>query len=144
MPPKVKQRWGTVHRKQPASVSLRIAQRLGVSIRTVDTWRHGHEPSRPQSRTAVMLEVCYAIGAFKEAEAILVPIEIAKAQIPIPEFTTELQAQAQYIDATEDQLEARFNERPSRETWLPWRRAMLEEIAHLHRLVCSGNVRYAG
>ncbi len=91
-----------------------------------------------------MLEVCYAIGALKEAEAILAPIEVAKTQIPIPEFTTQLQAQTQYIDATEDQLEASFNERPGRETWLPWRRAMLDEVAHLRRLVRAGDARYAG
>lgn len=138
----VTRRFGTVPRKEPRSLNLRMAQRLGVAEKTIDAWRFGHEPGRPQTRVAGMLEVCYEAGALKEAEAILTPIEIAKQQVLIPEFSVRLQADTQYADATEDRLEAAFNANPCRPTYLPWRRAMLDEVAKLQRLVISGDNRF--
>ena len=139
---KVKRHWGTCPRKQPVSLDLRIAQRLGVSVQTVRGWRHGHEPARPQSRVAGMVEVCLELGLTQEVERLLHPIEIAKQQITIPEFSVVLQASTQESDANEDVLEARFTADPKRETYLPWRRATLNAIAQQQQLIAAGDARF--
>ena len=115
---------------------------MGVSVQTVRGWRHGHEPARPQNRVAGMVEVCYEVGNYQEAERILHRIELAKQQIIIPEFSIVLQASTQESDAYEDVLEAQFTANPSRETYLRWRRSMLDEIAKPQRLIAAGDVRF--
>ena len=142
METKVGRRWGTCPRNRSVSLDLRIAQRMGVSVQTVRGWRHGHEPARPQNRVAGMVEVCYEVGNYQEAERILHRIELAKQQIIIPEFSIVLQASTQESDAYEDVLEAQFTANPSRETYLRWRRSMLDEIAKLQRLIAAGDVRF--
>lgn len=142
MLPKVRLRWGTCPRKQPVSLDLRIAQRLGVSVQTVRGWRHGHEPARPQTRVAGMVEVCLELGLTQEVERLLHPIEVAKQQVTIPEFSVLLQATTQEADANEDVIEARFTADPNRKTYLPWRRATLNSIAQQQRLIAAGDVRF--
>ena len=138
----VQRRWGTCPRKQPTSLDLRIAQRLGVSVPVVRGWRHGHEPARPQTRVAGMVEVCLELELHQEVERLLHPIEVAKQQITIPEFGIALQASTQEADAREDVLEARFNANPGRNTYLPWRRATLAEIAQQQRLIAAADARF--
>ena len=138
----VARRFGTVPRKRSASLDLRIAQRLSVSVQTVRGWRHGHEPARPQNRVAGMVEVCLEQDLPQEVERLLHPIEIAKQQITIPEFSVLLQASAQEADAKEDVVEARFTADPNRSTYLPWRRATLNAIAQQQRLIAAGDVRF--
>ena len=142
METKVKRSWGTCPRKQPGSLDLRIAQRLNVSVQTVRGWRHGHEPARPQTRVAGMIEVCYEVGNHQEAERLLHPIEIAKQQVTIPEFSVVLQASTQEADAYEDVLEAKFTAEPCRGTYLLWRRATLAGIAQQQRLIAAGDARF--
>ena len=138
----VARRFGTVPRKRSASLDLRIAQRLGVSVQTVRGWRHGHEPARPQNRVAAMVEVCLEQDLPQEVERLLHPIEIAKQQITIPEFSVLLQASAQEADATEDVVEAKFTADPNRSTYLPWRRATLNAIAQQQRLIAAGDAKF--
>ena len=138
----VARRFGTVPRKRSASLDLRIAQRLNVSVQTVRAWRHGHEPARPQNRVAGMIEVCLEQGLPQEVERLLHPIEIAKQQITIPEFSVLLQASTQEADATEDVVEARFTADPNRSTYLPWRRATLNAIAQQQLLIAAGDARF--
>ena len=135
-------RFGTVQRKPPLSLDVRIAERLGVSIQAVRGWRFGHAPSRPQSRVAGMVEVCLEAGDHQEVARLLHPIDVAKRQIVIPEFSVGLQASTQEVDALEDVAEARFSANPCRDSYLPWRRAMLAEIAQLQRLVISGDQKF--
>ena len=142
METKVGARWGTCPRKQPISLDVRIAQRLNVSVQTVRGWRHGHEPARPQNRVAAMIEVCLEQGLPQEVERLLHPIEIAKQQITIPEFSVLLQASAQEADATEDVVEAKFTADPNRSTYLPWRRATLNAIAQQQRLIAAGDAKF--
>ena len=142
METKTHRSWGTCPRKQPVSLDLRIAQRLGVSVQTVRGWRHGHEPARPQSRVAGMVEVCLELGLTQEVERLLHPIEIAKQQITIPEFSVVFQASTQEADANEDVIEARFTADPCRGTYLPWRRATLNAIAQQQRLIAAGDARF--
>ena len=139
---KTTRRWGTCPRKQPISLDLRIAQRLNVSVQTVRGWRHGHEQARPQNRVAAMVEVCLEQGLPQEVERLLHPIEIAKQQITIPEFSVVLQASTQEADAYEDVLEAKFTAEPCRGTYLLWRRATLAGIAQQQRLIAAGDVRF--
>ena len=138
----VARRFGTVPRKRSASLDLRIAQRLGVSVQTVRAWRHGHEPARPQNRVAGMIEVALEQGLPQEVERLLHPIEIAKQQITIPEFSVVLQASTQEADATEDVVEARFTADPNRSTYLMWRRATLNAIAQQQRQIAAGDAKY--
>ncbi len=142
METKVDRRWGTCPRKQRISLDLRIAQRLGVSVQSVRGWRHGHEPARPQTRVAGMVEVCYEVGNYQEVERLLHPIEIAKQQVTIPEFSVVLQASTQESDAYEDVVEAQFTADPCRATYLPWRRATLAGIAQQQRLIAAGDARF--
>ena len=142
METKVGRRWGTCPRKRSVSLDLRIAQRLNVSVQTVRGWRHGHEPARPQNRVAGMIEVCLEQGLPQEVERLLHPIEIAKQQITIPEFSVVLQANTQEADANEDVVEAKFTADPNRNTYLPWRRATLNAIAQQQRLIAAGDVRF--
>ena len=142
METKVGRRWGTCPRKQPQSLDLRVAQRLGVSVQTVRGWRHGHAPARPQNRVAGMLEVCYEVGNYQEVERLLHPIEIAKQQLTIPEFSVVLQASTQESDAYEDVVEAQFTADQCRATYMAWRRATLAGIAKQHRLIAAGDVRF--
>ena len=142
MPIKTHRSWGTCHRKQPLSLDVRIAEYLGVAPQTVRSWRHGHEPARPQNRVAGMLEVAYAVGAVRQAEEILAPIELAKAQITIPEFSLALRCEAQRFDAMEDVAEAAFTANDCRETFLTWRRAVLDAHARERRLIAAGERKY--
>ena len=142
METKVKRSWGTCPRKQPISLDLRIAQRLNVSVQTVRGWRHGHEQARPQNRVAAMVEVCLEQGLPQEVERLLHPIEVAKQQITIPEFSVVLQASTQEADATEDVVEAKFTADPNRSTYLPARRAALNAIAQQQRLIAAGDARF--
>ncbi len=135
-------RFGTVPRKQPVSLNLRMAQRLGVSEKTIDAWRFGHEPGRPQTRVAGMVEVAIELGLDQEVERLLQPIEVAKQQVMIPEFSVVLQARAQESDAQEDVREAQFTANPCRETYLPWKRAMIDEIAKLQGLISAGDIKF--
>ena len=142
METKVGRRWGTCPRKRSVSLDLRIAQRLNVSVQTVRGWRHGHEPARPQNRVAGMIEVALEQGLPQEVERLLHPIEIAKQQITIPEFSVVLQASTQEADAKEDVVEARFTADPNRSTYLPWRRATLNAIAQQQQLIAAGDARF--
>lgn len=142
METKVKRSWGTCPRNRSVSLDLRIAQRMGVSVQTVRGWRHGHEPARPQNRVAGMVEVCLEQDLPQEVERLLHPIEVAKQQITIPEFSVLLQASTQEADANEDVIEARFTAAPNRKTYLPWRRATLKAIAQQQRLIAAGDVRF--
>ena len=119
-----------------------MAERLGVSVQTVRGMRFGHEPSRPQTRVAGMVEICYEVGNYQEAERILHPIDVAKQQIVIPEFSTVLQATTQEVDAYEDVVEARFNANQCRASYLIWKRATLAAIALQHQQIAAGDQKF--
>ena len=89
-----------------------------------------------------MVEVCYEVGNYQEAGRLLNRIEVAKQQIVIPEFSITLQAMTQEVDAHEDVIESRFTRNQCRETYLPWRRAMLADIAQKQRLVIAGDQKF--
>lgn len=109
------------------TVAARVAREQGVRPGTVEQWMRGRRPV--QLMCAAIVRVMVALGQRQRVGRFLAPIEAAEAGLTAPRLTPALELEAQQADVAEDLREKAFNLRPSRETALPFLRAIDTERA---------------
>ena len=140
MLPNVKRRWRSANGKRVTSrlVYQRYAGLKRISERTAEDYYSGR--CGPLADVLTMASVAATADRGDIVERIQARIrEVSQRQL---DLTATLISTTQQADLIEDHLEETFRLSPSKETWVPLRRAKLSAIAMERDVIAAGDREY--
>ncbi len=134
-------RWGTNGKRATSRlVYQRYAALKRISPRTAEDYYSGR--CGPLADVLTMASVAATAGRLDVVERF--HCQLREVSQGGPDLTAELITETQLADLTEDKLEEVFRLSPSKETWVPLKRAKLSAIAMEQEMIAAGDREYCG